>query len=61
MHWLFIGALLGSTVMSFHDTREACEGRKTLLAEKSVTAGKCVELPREATGLTLSTPNWTTR
>ena len=43
MNWIFIGLLLGSTVTSQHDTREACEGRRVVLAEKGVN-GKCIEL-----------------
>lgn len=42
MKWIFVGLLLGSTVTSEHDTREACEGRAVTLREKGV-AGKCHE------------------
>lgn len=41
MKYIFIGMLLGSTVNSSHDTREACEGRKVVLSEKGVI-GQCV-------------------
>lgn len=51
MNWLFIGLLLGSTVTSHHTTREACEGRKVLLAEKGAT-GKCVEISSLVVGIT---------
>lgn len=37
MNWLLIGTLLGSIVTSGHDTREACEGRATLLREKGAS------------------------
>lgn len=40
MSWIFIGLLLGSSVTSQHDSREACEGRAVILREKGV-AGKC--------------------
>lgn len=36
--YILIGILLGSIVTSTHDSREACEGRKTILAEKGVVA-----------------------
>jgi hypothetical protein len=42
MKTVLIGMLLGSLVTSEHDTREACEGRKTLLAEKGVVGLQCV-------------------
>lgn len=40
--WLFVGMLLGSMVTSSHDTKEACEGRRVVLAEKGVN-GQCVQ------------------
>lgn len=40
--YVFVGILLGSIITSQHDNREACEGRKTILAEKGVV-GQCVK------------------
>ncbi len=52
LQWVFIGYLLGSTVTSQHDTREACEGRAVMLREKGVV-GQCVQVPGQqfSTGL----------
>jgi hypothetical protein len=36
--YVLIGMLLGSIVTSTHDNREACEGRRVVLAEKNVVA-----------------------
>jgi hypothetical protein len=36
--YVLIGILLGSIVTSVHDSREACEGRRVVLAEKNVVA-----------------------
>jgi len=63
MLWMFVGVLLGSIVTSSHETREACEGRATLLREKGVS-GKCVDMSFttlrsgdiSVTPLTLGTP-----
>ena len=43
MNWIFIGLLLGSTITSSHDSREACEGRAVMLKEKGVN-GQCFNL-----------------
>jgi hypothetical protein len=45
MKTILIGMLLGSLVTSEHDGREACEGRKAMLAEKGVTSLQCVAPP----------------
>lgn len=39
--YIFIGLLLGSIVTSTHDSKEACLGRRDVLAEKGVTNGEC--------------------
>lgn len=55
MNWLLIGTLLGSIVTSGHDTREACEGRATLLREK----GASVQCHDQRPGNSTSTSsNW---
>lgn len=51
MTWIFVGTLLGSIVTSPHDTREACEGRATILREKGA-AGQCVQAPTNFMTLT---------
>lgn len=48
MKYILIGLLLGSTVTSQHDTREACEGRAVLLREKGASVS-C-----EKTGTTIN-------
>ena len=54
MKYLFVGLLLNSIVTSEHETREACEGRATLLHEKGVI-GKCIEVQQYMTwGTTLN-------
>ena len=55
MNWVFVGILMGTVVTSTHDSREACEGRRVVLAEKGVN-GKCVELSatRSYTGTTIA-------
>jgi len=52
MIWIFTGVLLGSIVTSQHDSREACEGRRTILAEKGVQ-GQCIST--YASSLTIGT------
>jgi hypothetical protein len=43
--WIFIGLILGSLVISQHDTEEACQGRKAMLAKKKEPVyGQCVHL-----------------
>jgi hypothetical protein len=49
MNWVLIGLLSGSLITSLHETREQCEGRKTILSEQKVTKLKCVELDHAAT------------
>lgn len=43
MNFILTGILLGSIVTSGHDTRELCEGRKVMLAEKGVHSLKCTD------------------
>lgn len=42
MDWAFVGLILGSLVTSQHSSKEACEGRRVVLAEKGVI-GECHE------------------
>lgn len=48
MHWIFVAVFAGSIVTSGHETREACEGRRAIMAEQKIV-GLCVEAPRAAT------------
>ncbi len=50
MEWVYIGIVAGSLVTSLHPNKEACEGRKAILAEQKI-AGKCVEAPSFTVGL----------
>ena len=59
MNWIFIGAVAGSLVTSAHDTKEACLGRKAILAENKIV-GECFDRgPKTSswTNLTPSDPN----
>lgn len=60
MMYILVGILLGSMVTSSHDSREACEGRKTLLAEKGVISLEC-KIATNNTGVTFQSiyPNGT--
>lgn len=39
--FVLTGILLGSLVVSTHESREACEGRRVLLIEKGVWGSEC--------------------
>lgn len=54
MNFVFVGMLLGATVTSWHDTREACLGKKAILEEKGVS-GSCVEQPSMGSYITNGT------
>lgn len=55
MNWVLIGTFLGSTLMSVHDSREACEGRAVVLREAKA-AVICVQAPSNTIGIT-TTPS----
>lgn len=52
MNWILIAIVAQSIVVSGHDTKEACLGRKATLSEQKIEA-KCVEAPNRL-GLTSS-------
>lgn len=41
MTWILVGTLLGSTVISYHDSEEACKSRLIVLIGKDVS-GQCI-------------------
>lgn len=53
MKYILIARLLGSLVISEHDTEEACLGRKAILSKEKVTAAECYKEP--SSSMTLST------
>lgn len=44
MAWILIAVVSGSLLTSTHDTKEACMGRVSTLADQKINA-KCVEAP----------------
>ena len=44
MSWILIGVIGGSIIVSAHDSKEACLGRKASLDEQKIAA-RCVEAP----------------
>lgn len=46
MHYVFLAILSGSVVVSVHDTREACLGRKATMENRGIT-GWCFGIDDE--------------
>jgi hypothetical protein len=49
MSWILIGVIGGSIIVSAHDSKEACLGRKASLDEQKIAA-RCVEAPSRTLG-----------